>query len=249
MLKQIEIDNVPKPDMSSSLELKRVNFTSYLSSFGKISPIDAINFENTIQVIVALLYSYNNSDIPVIISFPKGLTNIEILNTPLVQMIPSIFKHYHFVINKNNAIELFVKELLDETKEAFKTLKEGKKIDPCLNKLIRNYNKKDPRTNNIKAFQITSIEMTNDIGKFSKALYNKFFMYLISQSIRYNGYFGIVFPAWSKEEIENENFFMNLANLFERVCIIGSGEEWESTHLIVSKPYEDVVNCIINKRL
>jgi len=248
VLRQIEIDNVPKP-LSSSLELKRVNFANYLSSFERILPINAIKFESTIQVIVSLLYSYNNSDIPAFVSFPKRSTNIEILNTSLVQMIPSIFKNYHFVINENNVIELFVKELLDETKEAFRTLKEGKKIDPCLDKLIKNSNKKDPGTINIKAFQITNIGMPHNSEEFSKALYNKFFMYLISQSIRYNGYFGILFPGWSKEEIQNENYFINLSNLFKKVCIIGSGEEWESTHLVVSEPYEDVVNCFFDKRV
>lgn len=244
MLKQIGIDNVPKPVMSSSLEQKRLNFTGYLSKFEKISPIDAINFENTIQVIVALLYSYNNPDIPAFISFPRGSTDIEILNTPLVQMIPSVFKNYQFVINSNNIIELFVKEILSETKEAFSILKKEKKIDPCIDKLIRNYDNKKSKPINIKAFEIITNGGLHNSINLSKILYNKFFMYLMSQSLRYNGYFGIVLPSWSKEEIQNENYFMILTNLFKRVCVVGSGEEWESTHLIVSEPYEDVVSCI-----
>ncbi|SDH66800.1 hypothetical protein [Desulfosporosinus hippei] len=246
MLKQIEIDKVPKP-YSKSLQLKRVNFfTSYLSSFERISPIDIIKSENTLQVIITLLYSYNNSETPAIISFPKESTNIEILNTPLVQMVPSIFKYYHFIINENKVIELYVKELRDETKEAFRILKDEKKIDSCLDKLIRNSNNNDHETVNIKAFQITNIESIIDSEKIAKVLYNKLFMYLLSQSVRYNGYFGINFPNWSKEEIENENDFILLASLFNRVCIIGSGEEWNSTHLIVSEPHEYIINCINN---
>lgn len=248
MLIQIDIRNVPKPYKKSLSENNMVNIDRYLSSFRRVSPYDAINFDNTIQVIVALLYSYNNPEQPINITLPIRSTSIEILNTPLVQMLPSLFKEYRLVINGANINELFVKGLLDVTKDAFRILKENKNIDPCLNALLRGPYKEDFTPINVTAFEIANSDLLQSVDKIALALSNKFFMYLLTQSILNNGFFGLPFYAWNKEEIENENYFKDLKNLFKRVFVIGEGREWKSTHLIVFEPFEDITHCITNNK-
>lgn len=246
MLMQIEIENVPKPKKDLS-EQKLISI-NYLNSFERVSPVDAIIFDSTIQVVVALLYSYNNPGQPVCISLPKGLTSIEILNTPLVQILPSVFKTYSFIINRNNIVGLFVKGLLDETKEAFRTLKESNKIDPCLNILLRGYYVEDFTPINVVAFEVKNLDIEPNSEKVPLILSNKFFLYLLTESIRQNGFFCIPIPAWSKEEIEKEHYFNDLTKLFKRVCVIGMGYEWKSIHLVVSEPFEEIVHCFVNHK-
>lgn len=247
LLIQTEIKNVPKPHIKSSSEYKMINFNNYLSSFKRVSPTDAITFDSTLQVVVALLYSYNNPEQPINITLPIGTTSIEILNTPLVQMIPSLFKEYRLIFDGNNITELFIKGLLDETKDAFRTLKENKKIDQCLDTLIRSYHKEDFMPINVISFEIKDSDLLSNSNKISLALSNKFFMYLLIQSILNNGFFGLSFHAWTKEEIKNNNYFKDLKKLFKKVFVIGSGKEWSSTYLVVSEPFEEITHCIVNK--
>lgn len=246
MLTQIEIGNIPKPKKDlSEQKLIRIN---YLSSIKHVSPVDAIIFDSTIQVVVALLYSYNNPGQPVCISLPKGLTSIEILNTPLVQILPSVFKTYRFIINRNNIAGLFVKDLLDETKEAFRTLKENNKIDPCLNRLLRGYYVEDFTPINVVAFEVSNSDVETIYEKVPLVLSNKFFLYLLTESIRQNGFFCIPIPAWSKKEIEKEHYFIDLTKLFKKVCVIGMGYKWKSIQLLVSEPFEEIVHCIVDHK-
>lgn len=246
MLVQTEIHNVPRPHMNNSLDHKMININDYLSSFKPISPIDAITFESTIQVVVALLYN-NNPEQPVNITLPIGTTSIEILNTPFVQILSSLFKIYRFIVNENNIIGLFVKGLLDDTREAFQTLKKNKKIDPCLDRLLRSYHEEECRPINAVAFEVKNSDLLSKSETVSLALSNKFFMYLLTQSIRNNGFFSIPFHAWNKEEIEDEHYFNELKRFFNKVFIVGAGKKWRSTHLIVNEPFQDIVHCIVNK--
>ncbi|MHB1041799.1 MAG: hypothetical protein ACYC0Q_03065 [Eubacteriales bacterium] len=245
MLTQIEIKDVPKPHKKDLSGQKLINI-NYLFSFERVSPTDALIFDSTIQVVVALLYSYNNPEQPVYISLPKGFTGIEILSTPLVQMIASVFKTCRFIIRGNNITELFIKGLLDETKEAFRILRDNKKIDPCLITLLRNHDGKDFEPINVTAFEVKNLDRSSISDIITLALSNKFFLYLLTESIRNDGFSGIPLSAWSKEEIENEQYFYDLTKLFKRVCVVGSGKEWYTTHLIVADPYEEIIHCIRN---
>lgn len=246
MLKKVEIHDIPKPIKNLS-EYKMINFNKYLSSFNKFSITNSLTFENTIQVIVALLFSFNNSEQPITIKLSKEITNIEILNIQFIQMIPNFFKEYRFILEGNQIVEVFIKGLLDETKNTFEILKKNKKIDPCLNKLL-NQNKGDNiPPHHLTAYEIVNSDFTITTDKIWLVLNNKFFMFLLNQAVLNKGFYAIPFYAWNINEIEKEEYFKDLKKLFKRVFFIGFGNnEWKSTYLVVSEPFNEIIHCIIS---
>ncbi|MFZ3130035.1 MAG: hypothetical protein WA125_02765 [Desulfosporosinus sp.] len=250
MLVKTEINNIPKPQKNNLFKNKMINIDNYFSHFKPVSPMEAILFDSTAQVVVALLYRNSNSEQPINIALPTGaITSFEILDIPFVKILPSLFKVNRLIINGNNIVEVFIKGLLDETRESFKILKESNKIDPCLNKLLRSNIEEDFSPLNVTAFEVKYLNSLSDSGRISLALSNKFFSYLLIQSIRYNGLFSIPFCAWRKDEIENEHYFNDLTKLFKKIFVVGAGREWESTYLIVSEPFKDIVDCIVDDNL
>ena len=139
-------------------------------------------------------------------------------------------------------MELFVKGLLDEAKQAFNVLQQHQKIDPCLSKLLHTPKQGEYVPEKIMAFEVTNTDILPYAESIPALLSNKLFMYLVIQSIRRNGVFGLPFPAWSKTDIEKEQYFKDLKNFFKKVFVIGSGKAWVSSHLVVSEPFGEIVN-------
>jgi hypothetical protein len=113
--------------------------------------------------------------------------------------------------------------------------------------LLRSNEQKQIDTSTVKAFEILNNQqetlISEDINLF---ISNKFFMYLLIESIRNSGIFGLPFPGWKKSEIEKQKYFEQLKDFFNKVIILGPGEEWTSTHLIVAEPSEKILDFVID---
>jgi hypothetical protein len=243
MLKPIDAKQIPY--ISADPEQIFVRYT-HLYPFKQHSPYEIINLNNTIQVVVAILMSQDNPEFPVKISLPANLSKIEILSLSTLQMLPSIFKDCRFIQSDKNIIAVQVKGLKEEAIESFLKLKKQNKIDQCLITLLRNNEQREMGISTVKAFEILDNEKEIIISdNINQLLSNKFFMYLIIESIRCGGIFGLPFPGWKKNEIEKQGYFKELTKVFNKVFILGLGEDWESTHLIVAEPTKKILDLVI----
>ncbi len=249
MLRQVKIDSIPFPikKLGDGETLFRKNLISikHMLHIRNMRSIDAIKQDSNIQVLVAFMYhSSNPKEEPITISVSPGITSIEILNHPMVQLLPYVFNDVRVVVNGNEIINIWVKNLLDEAIEAFKFLQDKESIDLCIKTLLR----KDDRDSYIpinQAYKLTSSNNFSYNDIINLVLKNKLFMFLITQCIRNGNYYGIGLSGWKKEEIENERYFYDLASIFKNVYILGSGKTWESTNLIMFQPLDSIVHCLV----
>ncbi len=77
------------------------------------------------------------------------------------------------------------------------------------------------------------------------SLNDNFIIYLLSECNKNNGYYGLSLSGWRLDEIEDCKHFSNLKTVFNRVFVVGSGEDWQSSHLIVMLPKIQLINNIL----
>lgn len=241
MLNQMDLKNVPKV-VNSFVTDKRLVHVSGLKSLKRPITKDEIKNNNFIQVAVALLYSINNPEFPIEISIPMGLSNIEILSSSFIKIIPSVFKEYRFVTADKHITAVHIKGLLPETENLYRQLRESEEVDPSVLRILRINNMKDLDHTDPIAFEITNNELSSD-NIIHLILSNILHMYLVNECIRNHGVFALPLYQWRKEEIEQEPYFLELKKIFQKVCVVGTGRPWCSTHLIVANPFQEIVSC------
>ena len=163
------------------------------------------------------------------------------LGISTVQALLGICKEVRFIVNGNDIWGLHIKGLTNEAVNEYLKLIEQGKIDECIKTIFREYHEPcNMQYGNMSIYEFEQSNSILDIETMEDLSINQFFIYLIIECMRYGGAFGIPILGWSLEEIGNCTYFNEMTKIFKRVCFIGCGDTWTSTHLIVSELREGI---------
>lgn len=205
---------------------------SFFKNISRVNCKEVLETNNLIQVLTGIVYHNDFEQFPVTVDFKVGMNLTELINIPTIRMMPSIFENIRFFRNGEKFFGVWVSKLLQEAKLAYEKLYEEDKIDNSLKSIFRIKNQRNSSVyqNKATAFEIKAEEHFQNINDI---LNDKLIVYLLSECYRNNGYFGVPLLGWTLDEINNSIHFLTLKKSFNRVFVVGSGEEWQSTHLIV----------------
>lgn len=193
-----------------------------------------------IQSIIAILYQQYNTNFFMTITIPAISTFTELIMLPIFQSLIGICDEIEVLSDKTHFCGLNVKGLKPIVVDHYLKLKKENKLDFCIIDLLKPYNElPDVNSNEIKIYEYkknnTMIETENGpICSLNNLLGNKFFQYLASECIKNGNSFAIPLIGLTIEEIETSVYFDQMTYLWDRVCLLGSGDNWISTHLFIS---------------
>ncbi|AGK96152.1 hypothetical protein [Clostridium pasteurianum] len=240
MLKGVQLEELKMEhynDSRTSYNFQRASFFKYIE---KSDCREILMTNNLLQVLTGIVYHNGIENMPITLYFQEEMNFTEFVNIPTIRLFPSIFKNIRTFIFNKKIVGIWASTLLEEAKLAYEQLYREDKIDNSIkaifriNTILPTLNRK-PST----AFEIISDERLDKIEDF---INDKLVMYLLWECDRNNGCFGVPLSGWKLEEIERSLDFLKLKKFFNRVFVIGCGEIWRSTHLIVKDPKTEDIN-------
>lgn len=205
----------------------------------KISPFDVISSNYYLEIIVYISYFINISEFPILISLPKGISLSELPFLPIVQGVSNIFDYQRALVYNSEVDKIQVKSLLPETIKVVENLNYLNKIDPFIQKL---FSKPKPRSNDLNT--VCAYKITKEFKNTQTYILSNLQKYLLWECIRNNDIFALPIGPLSLQELEG-NDFKELIQLFETTYVIGSGNPWYASYLIVSKIDHNFLNSCI----
>jgi len=198
---------------------------------------------NLLQILTGISCHIDIENMPITFYFKLGVSFTDFITMPTIRALPSIFKDVRAFTYDKKIIGFWAR-LLEETKLAYKELYNENKIDNSLKSIfiMKNEAFYSLKHKSVEAFEIISDEHLEKIEDF---INDKLIMYMVSECDKNNGLFGVPLSSWSLVEIENCLSFSKLKKVFDRVFIIGNGEIWRSTHLIVNQPKYEIINTLL----
>lgn len=234
-LEELKMENYN--DSRTSYNFQRASFFKYIE---KSDCREVLMTNNLLQVLTGIVYNNGIENMPITLYFEKEMNFTEFINMPTIRLFPSIFKNIRTFTYNNKLVGIWASILLEEAKLAYEQLYREDKIDNSLKSIFR-INNVLPILNQKPsiAFEIISDERLDKIDDF---INNKLVMYLLWECDRNKWGFGVPLSGWKLEEIERSSDFLKLKKFFNRVFVIGCGEIWHSTHLIVKGPKTEDIN-------
>ena len=246
MLKKVELEELKiqtniNNGSESTYDFQRVSSFKYIE---KLDCREILTTNNLIQVLTGIVYHHGIKNMPITLYFKVGMNFTEFINIPTVRLLPSIFKNVRAFVYDKKFIGIWASTLLEEANLTYEKLYKEDKIDNSLKSIFRINNKIFCSLNRqlAKAFEIIADEHLDKIEDF---INDKLVMYLLSECDKNNGLFGVPLSGWTLAEIESCLSFSKLKKFFDRVFIVGNGEIWTSTHLIVKQPKNELINTIL----
>lgn len=238
MLKKIDLENLNEifrensGNDNSSYEFTRAPF---LKEIYRVDCAEIIKTNNLMQIFTGIAYHNDFQQIPLTLDFKFGISFSEFINMPTVRLLTSIFENVRVLTKDKMFFGVWVKTLTEEAKSAYRKLLNEDKIDDSLKSIFRIDVKSNICVNPqmVKAFELVdeeNLENTWDI------INDKLILYLLSECNKNNGYFGIPLSSWEMDGVEKCSSFLKLKKAFNRVFLIGEGQVWKSTHLVVAEP-------------
>lgn len=246
MLKKVELEELKiqtniNNGSQSTYDFQRVSSFKYIE---KLDCREILTTNNLIQVLTGIVYHHGIKNMPITLYFKVGMNFTEFINIPTVRLLPSIFKNVKAFVYDKKFIGIWASTLLEEANLTYDKLYKDDKIDNSLKSIFRINNKifcsLNPQL--ATAFEIIADEHLDKIEDF---INDKLVIYLLSECDKNNGLFGVPLSGWTLAEIESCLSFSKLKKFFDRVFIVGNGEIWTSTHLIVKQPKNELINTIL----
>lgn len=196
-----------------------------------------INYNDPIiQTIIAILYQQYNTEFFMSISIPKISKYIELFSLPIFNSLINICEKVEILCDQNTISGLKAKGLKEIAVNNYLNLKKENELDFCIRDLLKPYNELPSINNN--ELQIFEYKKNNDVDNVhiytDFLLNNKFFLFLAIESIRNSGSYAMPLIGLTSNEIETSIYFEQMTHIWDRVCILGSGKDWVSTHLFLS---------------
>lgn len=243
MLKKVELEELKMQNNNSgsSYDFQRVSSFKYIEKF---DCREVLTTNNLIQVLTGITYHNGIENMPITFYFKEGMNFTDFINMPTVRSLPSIFENIRAFTYDEKFIGFWARTLLEEAKLAYEELYKEDRIDNSLKSIfrIKSNTLSSLSRQPVAAFEIISEEYLDKIEDF---INDKLVMYLLSECDKNNGAFGVLLSGWKLAEIESCLYFSKLKKFFDRVFIVGSGEVWSSTHLIVKQPKNELISTML----
>ncbi|WP_026884723.1 hypothetical protein [Clostridium akagii] len=216
----------------------------FLEEINRGNCTEIIKTNNLVQVLTAMAYHNDFQQSPVQIDLKVGMNLIEFITVPTVRLIPSIFEKVRAFTYNKKFYGVWASNLRPEAKLAYEQLCKENNIDSSLKSIFRDNNHRNSPLHQQRGIAI-EIKTQEYIENMHDSLNDNFIIYLLSECNKNNGDFGLPLSGWRIDEIENCKHFSNLKKVFNRVFLVGSGEEWQSSHLIVMQPKIQMINNLL----
>ena len=212
MLKQISIDELPVP--AAARELYFIPLQEDIFTRRDKKQIIA---ENNVARTVAAISFFSGSALMVSMERHESLESV--LQDSLLHDLASIFETVR-LMSDGEEYKAMVNNVLLTSGDlvlSMAFLKEDYQFE----------HPSDPST--IRAYQFS--------GVCDEQVPEENLLNYLQYECRHNqGTYGIPLGGWKKDEIEVKKIFRNLTHFFRKVCFVGGGEPWRSSHLIVADP-------------
>ncbi len=227
--------------LPENLKCKHINHFKLSPCFDSSTVIYS-NIE--IQFLTAALYSYNDSSMRFEYTPPAGLSHMECLALPTVQVLPSIFSDITVLTDNEKIYQFYVKGLLDKAEVAYALLRKAQTVDMSIWSCFKGNNSPElvypaiaPTT-----YELVRESQYIDFASLRKdILSNGFFSFLLTQCIRNHMLYIVPLKGWQLDEIENSKYLNILPQIFQKVWFCGFGDDWRSDSLIVSQPLNTII--------
>lgn len=240
MLIEIPIQKVPHNINLSKFDRKLVRLSCATNNKDDLL-FHIISSNAYLQSVIASLYNINIDGFPYYITIPKTLLS-DITYLPFVQSLNQIFKFQRAMVDSNSIVsQLMVKDLTPRGIDIIKELYSLNRIDPIYEFLFKNFKAPSKDLNTVKAYTINKSSEANKNYKTTNL-----HKYILWECISNNSnIYGSPIGRLSLQEIES-NVFKEFNEFFEEVYIIGYGNPWYATHIIVKISSEMMTNPIDN---
>ena len=242
MLQEISIKEIP---FGPSKELKQTRQTPIpiLKSNQKLSPYSIICSNYYLEIVVYILY-FMPETFQVSITLPDGIRLGHLPFLPIVQAVNNLFAHHRAIIDNNSIVsKINVRGLLPETIEVVENMDRSNKIDPFIKQLFKTTEIKPNDLNTTRAYAINKngeLAQNHALSNLQK--------YLIWEYMRNDGIYGLPIGPIPLDNFEKKSF-QDFIQVFQNTHIIGSGQPWLSSHLMISGINQGIVDgCIEYKR-
>ncbi|MFL0267964.1 hypothetical protein [Candidatus Clostridium radicumherbarum] len=238
MLKKIDLGSLSeifRTNVSSSNCTYEIIHAPFMEDIYKVDCYEILKTNNLIQILTGIAYHNDFQQLPITLEFKVGISLIELINLPTVRLLPSTFENIRILSKDKIFYGVWIKKLSEKAKLAYKELLNEDKIDNSLKSIFRIDTKRNiiSKQQMITAFELITEENTE---YDCKIINDKLISYLLYECNKNNGFYGVPLSGWELDSIEACKAFLKLKKTFDRVFLVGSGQVWQSTHLVVSQP-------------
>lgn len=236
MFIEIPIEKLPHKSNIDNVERKLMKF-SYGENINANLLFNAISSQPYLQSLTASLYNININGFPYYINIPNtSLSDLKYQS--FIQYIDCLFEFKYAMVSSDSIVDkIMIKNLTPIGINILEKLYSLNKIDPIYKFIFQNFKSTD---NDLKTLKIY-------IPKNPKFNLNckvtNFHKYILWECKSTNSdIYGFPIGNLSLKDMEND-FFYEFISFFKEVYIIGYGNPWHSTHIIVK-----INNNIINSK-
>lgn len=228
----------------------KVELSTDIASFiaWDYSKVDFENFlsvNSIAQVIFGFFYHTCGKHQRAELTVPSGLSQFEVISTTTIRTLASACGEVRMLLgDKKQPVSVYFNEPLEDAMRCFCNLKANNKIDPTVDIILRSNplgNMPDQRC--CRVFELVNTTK-REMDIYDIALNNNFINFLLNETIKNRGTYSFPIFGWRQPEIEETIQFDYLCEVFERVQFVGYGQDWLSTHIIVTNPRKRVFDIV-----
>ncbi|WP_407311791.1 hypothetical protein [Desulfosporosinus sp. SB140] len=211
----------------------------------------SIDFENFLsinsiaQVIFGFFYHTYGKHQRAELTIPSGLSQFEVISLTTIRTLASACRDVRMLLgDQKQPVAIYFNEPSEDAMNCFCNLKKNRKIDPTVDIILRRNSSWDiPEHRDYRVFEL--VNTTQHVIDIYDILLNNYFInFLLNETIKNRGAYGFPLCGWQQREIEETIQFDFLCAVFEGVQFVGYGQDWFSTHLIVTNPRKRIFETV-----
>jgi len=240
MLIEIPIQKIPCSINVNKVHKELVRFSCDINN-KEDELFDAILSNEYLQSVLISLYNINTEGYPYYITIPEILLS-DFTSLPFIQLVKQVFEFQRAMVNSNSIVnQVMVKDLTPRAINIVNKLYSLNKVNPIYEFLFKNFKAPDEDLNTVRAYAINKSFIANKNYRITNL-----HKYILWECISSNSnVYGLPIGALSLQDIEND-LFKEFSEFFEEVYIIGYGDPWYATHMVVKISSEMMTNAINN---
>ncbi|MBU3157622.1 hypothetical protein [Clostridium estertheticum] len=248
MLTEIPIKELPTKNIKEVESTCKASRIPFLKTEDLSEVSDIISANCYLEVIVYILYFMNIEGYPINISLPETIKLENLSSLPFICNVNRIFSYQRAIVDDNSIVtEIQVKDLRPQTIKFVEELVNLNRIDPIFKMLFKSQ-QSDLHINSNSSNNVRAYIINKETKNLENELISNIQKYLLWECINNNGIYGIPISGLSIYDFENK-CFQDFIRFFGETYVVGSGEPWKSTHLIISKPEENSLTPLLESKL